>query len=619
MSALDQAFIKAYSQQNPTLAAAAAEKAKKPNAPKNPVKGAVSVEPAKAAASVSGAVKTVAVGAAPEGKARSKRKTKSPEKSAGDSVFEAMDRSHGGDKATAKAMSAKKTSSARRSKKPTTPECHPPRAAHSKTAKKTRSNAEETTVSRSASRSSMPDVSYRLDLPSVTTDGGISATARPTVPAPHTDVIFSTRETMLPQREPAPSQSIVSPSESQPPRNLLHQKAEPAAENKTAASSHATQGVPSPSQPAPAFSDGWTADFTRSFSNLEQNSLSGNSPASEPDREEDNAKSPAEIFEALSASMKQYAAQPLPLPEKKADRDDAASRNRGNYAEKTTAKGNCPVSGNRSAGETRRPLSSDVPRQTAVDSAASPCDAFEKKPLPEKTEAAPPPSAPSIRLFQPMLQVDHFAWPKVCGRLESGANAELDCVIETVLAAQIRGKKVFVLGGCNSGDGATSLLLATARRLAAQDLKVALVEADWSQPQLARRLGLLPQYGWEDVLSGRFPLEEVLIESIAERLVILPVREPFNVSELPADASVRLDETWNSLRHHFDIVLVDPGPLCGSPVLDRPLVESMAGRIDAALMVKNLRCHDAAEFDAIGQSLGNAGAKVLGVVENFVG
>jgi Mrp family chromosome partitioning ATPase len=227
--------------------------------------------------------------------------------------------------------------------------------------------------------------------------------------------------------------------------------------------------------------------------------------------------------------------------------------------------------------------------------------------------------APAIRLFQPMLQVEHFAWPKVCGRLENDAESELERVVETLLAAQFRGKKVFVLGGCRSGDGASSLLLTTARRLAAQGMKAALVEADWSQPQLARRLGLLPQYGWEDVLFGRMPLEEVLIESIAERLVILPVREPFDVSELPAEATNRLAETWTSLRHHFDIVLVDAGPLCGSPILERQLIDVMAGRIDAALMMKNLRRPDDGEFDAVGQALNDAGAKVIGIVENFVG
>jgi Mrp family chromosome partitioning ATPase len=258
---------------------------------------------------------------------------------------------------------------------------------------------------------------------------------------------------------------------------------------------------------------------------------------------------------------------------------------------------------------------------TARQAQPMPASKYEAMPAPAAQETADEdvPQSPAIRLFQPMLQVEHFAWPKICSRLEDKTQVELDRVIDALLAAQFRGKKTFLLGGCRSGDGASSLLLTTARRLASQGLKAALVEGDWSQPQLARRLGLLPQYGWEDVLCGRMPLEEVLIESVAERLVILPVREPFGVGELPDDAQDRIVDTWASLRHHFDLILVDPGPLAKSPILDRNLANVMAGCIDAALLMKNLRRQDDGEFEAVAQALGDAGTKVIGVIENFVG
>jgi Mrp family chromosome partitioning ATPase len=523
MSALDQAFIKAYSQQNPGLAPATVEKTTRPSAVKSAVKGAVSVEPINAGGAVAGAVKTVDTDAVSRGGTRLKRTTAAA-------------------KAAAKSTHAKKTVAAKGTKKPVTAR-HAARAPQAKTVKKPKA-----APSRSPSESKTPDVTYRLDLPAMTSGSGSANTA---VPAPHTDVIFSTRESLTPQQQSS-SATAVAPSEPPMPRNPLPPKT-PTADKRPAIPSRSAQPAANQNPPTSTFSEGWTADITRNFSNLDQPRAATNS-SPEPAVQQ-GSKSPARIFESLSAGMKQIATHSVPLPEKTIMR--------------------------------------------------------------EKPEAAAQP--PAIRLFQPMLQVDHFAWPKVCGRLESGANAELDSVIETLLAAQIRGKKVFVIGGCRAGDGATSLLLATARRLASQEMKVALVEGDWSQPQLARRLGLLPQYGWEDVLSGRFPLEEVLIESIAERLVILPVREPFGVAELPIDATTRLAETWNSLRHHFDIVLVDPGALCNSPILDRQLAGATAGRIDAALLVKNLRCHDAAEFDAVGQSLGSAGAKVVGIVENFVG
>ncbi|MCC6124967.1 MAG: hypothetical protein IT426_08395 [Pirellulales bacterium] len=551
MSALDQAFIKAYSQHNPALAPAALEPAQRAAAARDSAKNAVSPKSVKAAPATPAATKHSA-----------KRKPKSPEKSANERIFEAIAQSGDAEKASKTTASLKKPAAAKKAKKPTAPKPHhPPRAAR-KTAKKPVHDAEATSSAPAPNAPGAANVLYRLDLPSATTDGGNSANVRSSVPAPHTDAIFAEMESLLPQREPKATQASKSSTETQSTKNLAAERAEPAPEVKASAAHRAAQDIPRESQPANSFSDGWTEDFTRAFSNLDRTVSAGVPAEQTPDRGLE--KTPPKAVESSPAA----AAAQVPPSEKKP----------------------APANANREM----------------------------KGALRDESAAAEPPPAPAIRLFQPMLQVDHFAWPKVCGRLEACANAELERVIETLIAAQIRGKKIFALGGCRAGDGASSLLLASARRLAVQGLKAALVEADWSQPQLARRLGLLPQYGWEDVLSGRFPLEEVLIESIAERLVILPVREPFGASELPADAARQLAETWHSLRHHFDVVLVDPGPLCGAPLLDPRLVGAMAGRIDAALMVKNLRRYDAAEFDAVGKALGDAGAKVIGVVENFV-
>jgi Mrp family chromosome partitioning ATPase len=568
MSALDQAFIKAYSQQNPALAAAAIPTSKKSSEPKEPVKAAVTVaspQPASLATGAGKVVQPAATSAVPKG--HSKRKAKSPAKAASDSVFEAMDRTSAKETTATKATKTKKPAAVKATKTSTpSSESHPARSTQKKAAKPAKTEPVKTSAMPPAINRSNTDLTYRLDLSPTTSGGADSPNARPAVPPPHTDVIFTARDSSLLQRNSSPNQATPSATESlsETKANMAKQAAKLAAQESAAGG-----------QLPPAFSDDWMKDFTRSLSNLDSGTAV-NQP--EPIPEPEVEKTPAEIFEQLSASMKQYNAArqaPLPLPEKKMAREEPPAPNKSVSAE--------------------------------------------KKSFAAKPPAAEPQSVPAIRLFQPMLQVDHFAWPKVCGRLENGANAEIDRVVETLMAAQMRGKKSFILGGCQSGDGATSLLLAAARRMATREMKVVLVEADWSQPQLARRLGLLPQYGWEDVLLGRLPLEEVLIESIAERLVILPVREPFSAAELPAEAASRLVESWNSLRHHFDMVLVDSGPLSSSPVLDPQYTNAMASRIDATLLVKNLRQQDQNEFDAVGQALNNAGAKVLGIVENFAG
>ena len=97
---------------------------------------------------------------------------------------------------------------------------------------------------------------------------------------------------------------------------------------------------------------------------------------------------------------------------------------------------------------------------------------------------------------------------------------------EGLLSICASGCKVLGLASCASGEGVTTLLLAAARKLLDQGRKVVLVDANWSNPQLAQSLGLLPQLGWEETLCGGLPLEEVVIESLADGLAVLPVRGP---------------------------------------------------------------------------------------------
>ena len=90
-----------------------------------------------------------------------------------------------------------------------------------------------------------------------------------------------------------------------------------------------------------------------------------------------------------------------------------------------------------------------------------------------------------------------------------------------------------------------------------QGRKVVLVDANWSNPQLAQSLGLLPQIGWEETLCGGLPLEEVVIESLADGLAVLPVREP-SASTI---ATAQIAASFDILAREFDVVLVDLGPL----------------------------------------------------------
>jgi Mrp family chromosome partitioning ATPase len=224
----------------------------------------------------------------------------------------------------------------------------------------------------------------------------------------------------------------------------------------------------------------------------------------------------------------------------------------------------------------------------------------------------------AIRVFQPMLQVDHFAWPKVCQRMESIAAKELNRLAETLIAATKQGMKVLGLCSGQRGEGATTLLLCAARQLAARNVKIVLVDADLDEPQLAKRLGLLPQLGWEDVASGRQPVEEVLVESTADNITVLPLCGPLTISEISFASQRILAESLETLRKNYDLVLLDLGPLENPRSLGDLGCGGLNCRIDAVTVVHKVGKILATCQPAVRQSLAAAGVAVTGVIENFV-
>lgn len=220
--------------------------------------------------------------------------------------------------------------------------------------------------------------------------------------------------------------------------------------------------------------------------------------------------------------------------------------------------------------------------------------------------------------FQPMLQVDQFAWPAVCCRLGEAAGDELDRLADALVQLMARGKRVVAIGGCRRGEGATTVLLCAGRRLAELGLNLVLADAHLADPQLACRLGLLPESGWEDVLAGRLPLEEAIIESAGDRLAVLPLRQTSAGASGVAEDETRLVECIRTLAAHYDLVLLDPGPLEELGVVGASLARGIGSRLDAIVLVHHGGVTPPEDLDEVRRRLAATEIVQVGVVENFV-
>jgi protein-tyrosine kinase len=137
-------------------------------------------------------------------------------------------------------------------------------------------------------------------------------------------------------------------------------------------------------------------------------------------------------------------------------------------------------------------------------------------------------------------------------------------------------------------DGKTTTAINLAVNLANDRLHtVLLVEFDFQHPALAARIGLSPEFGGDDALSGAAAVEDCLYHADGfDRLVILPARDKMaNSSEILAGPRSR--ELVSELRARYPerIVIFDLPPvlsaddaLAFAPLVDCGLVIASEGR-----------------------------------------
>lgn len=137
-------------------------------------------------------------------------------------------------------------------------------------------------------------------------------------------------------------------------------------------------------------------------------------------------------------------------------------------------------------------------------------------------------------------------------------------------------------------DGKTTTAINLAVNLAIdRSHTVLLVDFDFKHPTLAARLGLSPEFGVDDALTGRAPLEVCLYHPEGfDRLVVLPARAPLNNSseilagphnrELVAELRARYPE--RILIFDLPPVLQADDALSFAPLVECGLVVASEGR-----------------------------------------
>ncbi len=183
--------------------------------------------------------------------------------------------------------------------------------------------------------------------------------------------------------------------------------------------------------------------------------------------------------------------------------------------------------------------------------------------------------------------------------------------LRTSLATRASGKpQAYLLTGCAPSEGKTTSAISLAVALAQGGGRVILIEADLRRPRIAASLGLTPEIGTEQVLSGESTLRDALMPIWFDStpLHVLPARGA------GAGLADRLSfavaqHLITAAKEQADFVVIDSPPL--TAVIDALPLAQLADEILLVVRVGHSRLTKLAQLAEI---LNNQGAYATGIV-----
>jgi len=208
--------------------------------------------------------------------------------------------------------------------------------------------------------------------------------------------------------------------------------------------------------------------------------------------------------------------------------------------------------------------------------------------------------------FNASWEVPNIRWPKVCHDLCDVGAVTFDEIVDALRDAIARNKGIVAVTSQQRGEGRTSVALCVARFAADVGISTVLVDADFSNPQIAVRTEMNVDEGWESALNGESALTDAAVVSIDDNLTILPLGKRAKRCQIGLE---EVDESrlLTEISKSFDLVIVDTGPF---PVED-------ANVFDTVLIVRDSRSRSINETDELAKQIAATGVEVVGAVENF--
>ncbi len=215
--------------------------------------------------------------------------------------------------------------------------------------------------------------------------------------------------------------------------------------------------------------------------------------------------------------------------------------------------------------------------------------------------------------FTPAWEVDAFRWPELCLQLDQETDGKLRQSGEELFVATGDGLKILAVTSVSRREGRSTLALALAQNAARAGSHVAVLDADASNPDLARQLGLESPCDWYDTARRGQPLCEAAVMSLEDGVTLFPLTCPN--AQLSGVRDQVLVRTLGEMSRFFDLVVVDLPPT--SALSAGPGAADLPCCIDMAVVVRNLQTTAQDQTLATVSTLRNLGVRAVGIIENF--
>lgn len=238
---------------------------------------------------------------------------------------------------------------------------------------------------------------------------------------------------------------------------------------------------------------------------------------------------------------------------------------------------------------------------------------LEARVAPHVPEPEPPP-IDELSRFSPAWEVDELPWPAICDQMRDATGQDLFGAIERWRQSSEACAQVVGVTSLIRREGRSTVAASLARAAAGAGRRVALLDADLESPRLSLALELGIDTAWTDCAQHHKSLSEAAVRTVADDLVLFPLTTESRMSPLSWNSPGTL-ELFRQLRSHFDLIVVDLGPL--TDVLKRGLQGGDDSPLDGTVLLRDVRITGADQVLLIARELHHAGLNIVGVVDNF--